>query len=247
MSMFPPRTVAWLLPTILAAICLSPAVVFAQDTGKRDRATSEPTAPKAGNVSDPSDLEAFFDGVVNVQLKSKHIAGAVVAVVVGDKLVFSKGYGYADVEARRKVDPEKTMFRIASISKLFTWTAVMQQVQEGKLDLNADVNSYLKDVQIPKTYEQPITLTHLMTPTPGLEEYRIGQNERAPDQVRPLGEVLKAQMPSGVRPPGVLSTYSNHGTAIAGHAVACVSGQSWQDYVDQRILKPLGMENTPGR
>ena len=91
-------------------------------------------------------------------MESDHIAGAVVAVVVGDKLVFAKGYGYADVERRKRVDPETTMFRVGSISKLFTWTAVMQQVEEGKLDIDADVNGYLQDVQIPKTFEQPITL-----------------------------------------------------------------------------------------
>src|SRR5262245_35209349 len=244
MSMFPPRTVAWLLPTILAAICLSPAVVFAQDTGKRDRATSEPTAPKAGNVSDPSDLEAFFDGVVNVQLKSKHIAGAVVAVVVGDKVVFTKGYGYADVEARRKVDPEKTLFRIASISKLFTWTAVMQQVEEGKLDLDADVNTYLKDVKIPSGYDKPITLKNLLTHTPGFDDYVIGLFAHKPEGVRPLPEVLREQMPTRVRAPGVIASYSNHSTALAALAVANVSGMPWEDYVEQRILKPLAMDHT---
>jgi CubicO group peptidase (beta-lactamase class C family) len=202
------------------------------------------TTSRAGNFTDPGDLEAFFDGVVNVQLESKHIAGAVVAVVVGDKLVFSKGYGYGDVAARRKVDPEKTMFRIASISKLFTWTAVMQQVEEGKLDLDADINKYLKDVKIPATFDQPITLRHLLTHTPGFDDYVIGLFGRKPEDVGPLAEVLRTQMPTRVRPPGVLSCYSNHGTALAGYAVACVSGLSWEDYIEQRILKPLGMDHT---
>src|SRR5262249_26090437 len=133
----------WRILALFAVIGIGALPGFAQETPPGT------TKPPAGNVADPADLEAFFDGAVNVQLESKHIAGAVVAVVVGDKLVFSKGYGYADVEARRKVDPAKTMFRIASISKLFTWTAVMQQVEEGKLDLDTDVNTYLKDVQIP--------------------------------------------------------------------------------------------------
>jgi CubicO group peptidase (beta-lactamase class C family) len=198
----------------------------------------------AGKVSDPGDLEAFFDGAINVQLESKHIAGAVVAVVVDDKVVFKKGYGYADVEARRHVDPDKTLFRIASISKLFTWTAVMQLVEEGKLDLDADVNKYLKDVQVPTTMEQPITLKHLLTHTPGFDDYNLGTFAHKAEGVRPLAEVLKEQMPTRVRPPGVLASYSNHGTALAGHVVACVSGMSWEDYVEQRILKPLGMKDT---
>src|SRR6202020_721673 len=112
-------------------------------------------AGHAGNVSDPADLESFFDGVLPVQMDSKHIAGAVVAVVVGDKLVFTKGYGYADVDGRKRVDPETTMFRVGSVSKLFTWTAVMQQVEEGKLNLDADVNGYL-DFTIPPRQGRPI-------------------------------------------------------------------------------------------
>jgi CubicO group peptidase (beta-lactamase class C family) len=124
----------------LAWMCLCPVTASAQDTDRKDRAAPAGMASKPGKVTDPADLEAFFDGVVNVPLEIKHIAGAVVAVVSGDSLVFSKGYGYADVEARRNVDPEKTMFRIGSISKLFTWTAVMQQIEEGNLDLDTDVN-----------------------------------------------------------------------------------------------------------
>jgi CubicO group peptidase (beta-lactamase class C family) len=225
----------------VAICCLCAVPAFAQDDKKS--APPDP-GPRAGNVSDPADLEAFFDGVLNVQLESRHIAGAVVAVVAGDRLVFSKGYGYADVAARRKVDPEKTLFRIASISKLFTWTAVMQQVEQGKLDLDADVNTYLKDVQIPAAFDKPVTLKHLLTHTPGFEDYVIGLFAREPAQVAPLADVLRAQMPKRVRPPGVLASYSNHGTALAGYAVSCVSGLPWEDYVEQRILKPLGMDHT---
>jgi CubicO group peptidase (beta-lactamase class C family) len=245
------RKPPWRALAFAVTVFLYAPGVRAQDAAK-DKAKPEVARPaqpaaKAGNVSDPADLEAFFDGVLPVQMESKHIAGAVVAVVVGDKLVFSKGYGYADVEARKKVDPEKTMFRIASVSKLFTWTAVMQQVEAGKLDLNADVNGYLKDVQIPKAFDQPITLTHLLTHTPGFEDYVIGLFGRTSEDVRPLAEVLRTQMPARVRPPGVISCYSNHGTALAGHAVACVSGMPWEDYIEKRILNPLGMEHTSVR
>lgn len=228
--------------TAAVMICLATLPTFGQEAADRDRPAGDPV--KAGNISDPADLEAFFDGAINVQLETKHIAGAVVAVVVGDKVAFTKGYGYAAVAARRRVDPEKTMFRIASISKLFTWTAVMQQVEEGKLDLHTDVNRYLKDVQIPATFSEPITLTHLLTHTPGFEDSVVGLFGRRPEDVGPLADVLRAQMPARVRPPGALSSYSNHGTAIAGYAVACVAGQPWEDYVEQRILKPLGMEHT---
>jgi CubicO group peptidase (beta-lactamase class C family) len=211
------------------------------------RGQDAPKAAKAGKVSDAPDLEAFFDGALPVQMESKHIAGAVVAVVVGDKLVFTKGYGYAHVDGRKKVDPEKTMFRVASVSKLFTWTAVMQQVEEGKLDLDADVNTYMKDVQIPKTFGQPVTLKNLLTHTPGFDDYVIGLFAHSPGEVRPLAEVLRAQMPTRVRPPGELASYSNHGTAMAGYAVACVSGMPWEEYVEKRIFEPLGMKHTLSR
>lgn len=201
----------------------------------------------AGNVADTADLEAFFDGAIAVQRESKHIAGATVAVVVGDKVVFTKGYGYADVEARRLVDPDKTPFRIGSISKLFTWTAVMQLVEEGKLDLDADVNTYLKDVKIPSGFDKPVTLKNLLTHTPGFDDVVIGLFAKNAEEMRLLADVLREQMPTRVRPPGVLSSYSNHGTALAGYAVACVSGKSWEDYVEERILKPLGMEHTLAR
>jgi CubicO group peptidase (beta-lactamase class C family) len=232
------------------ALCLGSALVLAQEAPKKDEAPAEKakapesSAPKPGNVGDPADLEPFFDGVLNVQLESKHIAGAVVAVVVDDKVVFMKGYGYSDIDARRKVDPEKTMFRIASISKLFIWTSVMQQVEAGKIDLDTDVNKYMKDVQIPQAFDKPVTMKNLLTHTPGFEDYVLGLFAHKREEIRPLPEVLNAQMPSRVRAPGMLSSYSNHGTAMAGYAVACVSGQSWEEYVEQHILKPLGMEHT---
>jgi CubicO group peptidase (beta-lactamase class C family) len=203
---------------------------------------SETTRP--GKISDPADLEAFFDGAIYGQLKAKNIAGGVVAVVANGKLVFSKGYGYANVETRQKVDPEKTKFRIGSITKLFTWTAVMQQVEEGKLDLDADVNSYLSKLKIPATYPEPITLKHLMAHTPGFEDSVIGLFSHSAEGVLPLEQVLREQMPMRVRLPGVLPSYSNYGSAIAGYAVACVSGLSWEDYIEQRILAPLKMEHT---
>ncbi len=196
------------------------------------------------SVADRVDLEAFFDGVLSEQIESKRIAGAVIAVVVGDKVVFEKGYGYADVESRRRVDPEKTMFRIASVSKLFTWTAVMQLVEQGKLDLDADVNTYLKDFQVPATFEKPVTLKSLMTHTPGFEDSVIGMFGHQSDVMKPLVTVLRAQMPTRVRPPGVLASYSNHGTALAGLVVATVAGMPWEDVVERTILQPLGMKNT---
>lgn len=198
------------------------------------------------NAADPRDLEPFFDGVLFQQLASKHIAGAVVAVVSGDKVVFSKGYGYSDVANRKPVDPEKTLFRIGSVSKLFTWTAVMQDVEAGRLDLNADINRYLGDVQIPARYGKPITMRHLLTHTPGFEDYVLGLFSKTPE-TRSLSELLRTKMPERIRPPGELAAYSNYGTGLAGHAVANLAKKPWEDVMEERMLIPLGMKNTLAR
>ena len=136
------------------------------------------------------------------------------------------------------------MFRIGSVSKLFTWTAVMQLVEQGKLDLDADVNTYLKEFKIPQTYPQPVTLKHLMTHTAGFEDHVLGLFGRDAASLEPLGKLLAREMPSRVRPPGELASYSNHGTALAGYIVSQVSGMPWEDYVEQHILQPLAMTHT---
>ena len=115
------------------------------------------------------DVGAFLDGILPQQLAREDIAGAVVSVVKDGKVLFARGYGYADVEKKTPVSPDNTLFRPGSISKLFTWTAVMQLVEQGKLDLDRDVNDYI-DYKIPATFPKPITLRNVMTHTPGFEE-----------------------------------------------------------------------------
>ena len=196
--------------------------------------------------TDPTELEAFVDGIMATHLKDKHIAGATIAFVVDNKPFFAKGYGYADVAAHKQVDPESTMFRVGSVSKLFTWTAVMRLVEEGKLDLDADINKYLagSDFQIPETYPEPITLRHLLSHTPGFEDHVIGLFGRSTDDLEPLGQLLAHNLPARVRKPGLLASYSNHGTAVAGYIVQLVSGKPWEEYIEETILVPLGMTHT---
>lgn len=209
---------------------------------------SLPGMAQSGAVSmgpkDPLELEAFMDGLMAAHMKSYHVAGAVVTVVKGGEIFFSKGYGCADLEDRKPVLPDRTLFRIGSVSKLFTWTAIMQLAEQGRLDLNADVNRYLKEFKIPFTYPQPITLTHLLTHTPGFEDRVIGLFAHSPNSMKPLGSILAAEMPARIRPPGVLASYSNHGTALAGYIVAQISGIPWERYIEENILRPLEMRQT---
>jgi CubicO group peptidase (beta-lactamase class C family) len=207
------------------------------------QATSPPNAAAPNPVGHElavSDLSAFLDGLVPMQLEREDIAGAVIAVVKDGQPLFAKGYGYADVAKKTPVTPEGTLFRPGSISKLFTWTAVMQQVEQGKLDLDRDVNAYL-DFQIPATYPQPITLRHLMTHTPGFEEALKNLIQEDPRRLEPLGQYLRSHIPRRIFPPGAVPAYSNYGVALAGYIVERVSGQPFKQYVDEHIFKPLNM------
>ena len=134
-------------------------------------------------------------------MEEHHIAGAAVSVVKDGKLFFAKGYGYADLEKGIPVDPEQTIFRIGSVGKMFTWTAVMQLVEQGKLDLEADINTYL-DFRIPDTYPQPITLKHLLTHTSGFEDRWFGSVVTDANDLLPVREWLVSHMSERVRPPG---------------------------------------------
>jgi CubicO group peptidase (beta-lactamase class C family) len=214
-------------------------------------ASPEPVEPAPG-IKDKADLEAFFDGLMAAHLKYKPLAGATVSVVKDGQVLLVKGYGYADLEKQVPVDGEQTLFRPGSTSKLFTWTAVMQLVEQGKLDLDADVNQYIPDFKLPEAFGKPITLRNLMTHTAGLEDGGLGYLfQRGPEQFLPMGQALAAHMPGRVRPPttdfgadGTNSSYSNWGTALAGHIVASVSGLSFEDYIRKNVFDPLGMTSS---
>jgi len=192
-------------------------------------------------LTDTSELEDFFDEFITNQLDEGHIPGAVVAVVKGGELFFAKGYGYADLENGRPVDADETLFRIGSVSKLFTWTAVMQLAEQGKLDLEADINTYLRDFQIPATFPEPITLAHLLTHTHGFANRLVNTEARSAADLLPLGEFLANNLPDRVRRPGELASYSDYSAALGGYIVEQVSGMPFQQYIQQNILEPLGM------
>jgi CubicO group peptidase (beta-lactamase class C family) len=205
----------------------------------------EATAP-AGAPLTKDDVEAWLDGFLPYALHTADIAGAVVVVVKDGQVLAQKGYGYSDVAARTPVDPELTLFRPGSVSKLFTWTAVMQLVEQGKLDLDADVNGYL-DFKMPDRDGKPITLRNVMTHTPGFEEQVKGLMGKEGEALTPLDQHLKAWVPTRVFAPGSTPAYSNYATALAGYIVARTSGQSFDDYIEQHIFKPLGMQQASFR
>lgn len=193
-----------------------------------------------------ADLEAWLDGFMPVALAQSDTAGGVVVVVKNGQVLLQKGYGHSDVARRTPVSPETTLFRPASVSKLFTATAVLQLVERGKLDLDQDVNVYL-DFKIPPYQGKPITLRHLLTHTAGFEEsyrYLIGND---PAGTLPLDQLVKQTLPTRVFAPGTTPAYSNYGFALAGYIVGRVSGQSFDDYMDQHVLRPIGMTRSSFR
>ncbi|MDH4090886.1 MAG: beta-lactamase family protein [Cyclobacteriaceae bacterium] len=196
---------------------------------------------------DSAKAASFMDGVMKVKLKDKNIVGATVAILQDGKVVLANGYGVADIKTQRPINPATTLFRIGSISKLFVWTSIMQLMAQGKLDLDADINHYMQDVTIPEKYGQPITLRHLMTHTPGFEDHILNLFGKDSSSLKPMGDLLRKEMPARVRAPFTQAAYSNHGTAMAAYIVEKISGLSFDDYVNKNIITPLEMSNTTFR
>jgi CubicO group peptidase (beta-lactamase class C family) len=207
----------------------------------------EPTANRENNPAlTAEDLDAFLGGLVSQQLQREDVAGAVVVVVKDGKVLFEHGYGYADVEKRTPVSPENTLFRPASISKLFLWTAVLQLREQGKLDLDRDVNEYL-DFRIPPKFGRPITLRNIMTHRTGFQESVKDLYTSDPGSLESLGTYVKSHVPDRIYPPGDVPAYSNYAACLAGYIVERVSGQRFEEYVEDHIFKPLGMSHTTFR
>ncbi|GMM92585.1 serine hydrolase domain-containing protein [Qipengyuania sp. MTN3-11] len=201
--------------------------------------------PAAFSDSRLAGLEDFVDGVMAEQIASREIAGAVVTVVHDGEVLFSRGYGYADVDAREPVDGMATLFRPGSVSKLFTWVALMQQVEQGRVDLDADVNRYL-DFEIPEFGSQPIRVRDLLQHTPGMSDIG-GISVRTEAEITPYRDWIKANIPARLWEAGSEISYSNYGTALAGYIVERLSGEPFETYVEKHVFQPLGMTSTTFR
>ena len=210
-------------------------------------ATSSAESPGPTHELSAADVDAWLDGYLPYALAQADIAGAVVVIVKDGQVLTQRCYGYADVAARRHIDPATTMFRPGSISKLFTWTAVMQLVEAGKIDLDVDVNRYL-DFSIPPFDGKPITMRNIMTHAPGFEaalKHLIVFQGSGP--VPSLGDALKERLPKRVFAPGTTGAYSNYAVGLAGYIVARVSGMPFEDYVERKVFAPLNMTHSTFR
>jgi CubicO group peptidase (beta-lactamase class C family) len=242
-----------------AVLCLSTSGAGAQPLKPRPLVPGPPQAGPVAPVSAATvpaprgkegltkeDVDAWLDGYLPYALNTGGIPGAVVVVVKDGQILTARGFGYADLDKRVPVDPARTLFRPGSVSKLVTWTAVMQMVEQGKLDLDTDVNTYL-DFRIPPLDGKPITLRQIMTHTAGFEEAVKDIIDYVPAKTPELGALLKAWVPRRIYAPGSTPAYSNYATTLAGYMVQRVSSMPFDDYVEKNVFAPLGMRTASFR
>jgi CubicO group peptidase (beta-lactamase class C family) len=232
-----PSTV-FFLTAVIVTLFAWPSPLQAGDTKKPSTAsTVKPVLPPM----DPATWAHLLDSLIVPGLKQYHIPGMVVAIVHDGELVVAKGYGYADVERQVPFDPDSTVMRIASVSKLITGTAVMQLVDRGVLDMHQDVNTYLTRFKVEDRFGKPITLQHLLTHTAGFDDRTIGKSAWTQESQVPLGDFLATRLPRRIIPPGEVYMYSNFSNALAGFVVEEAAHRDYADYVRSNILEPLGM------
>ena len=231
----------------IMALAACAAALLLQASAARCAISEAPASSAASGSSahplDRADLEAWLDGMVPYALKAGDMAGAVVVVVKDGTVLLQKGYGYADVSKKLRMDPEETMVRIGSTSKLFTWTAVMQLVEQGKLDLDRNINDYL-DFTIPSDFGKAVTLRDLMNHRGGFEEGLKDILWTNPRGVPSTEAYLKEHERPMLFAPGQVPAYSNYGAALAGYIVERISKEPYERYIERHILLPLGMTHT---
>jgi len=193
--------------------------------------------------SDPTEIGSYLDRLFNQQLEQYRIVGMTAVMVKDGQVIYQRGYGQTDLDKKIPVDPSNSLFRIGSVTKVFTWIAVLQLYEQGLLDLDSDINTYL-DFRIPDTFPEPITLKHLMSHTAGFEDRKYEMAVTSPERLQPLGKYLSSHIPARVRPAGQVSAYSNYGTDLAGYIVERISGMPYADYIKVNIFIPVGMEKT---
>ena len=225
------RSAAFCYMFLCVALLTGGALVFADDRAHTD-------APANGDIQA---LEAAYDRYFAAMMPELKIPGVSLSVVWQGRPVILKGYGYGRVSPPEPVCPENTLFRIGSVTKVLTATAAMQCVERGWLDLHQDVNERLVDLQVPASYDEPITLWHLLTHTAGFDDRFLELGARYPDDLEPLGAYLARRLPRRVSPPGEVFNYSNFGITLAAHLVEAATDGTFVEFIEKELFQPLGM------
>ncbi|TVX89851.1 serine hydrolase [Paenibacillus agilis] len=231
-----------LTPTFSFAAEANPKASSDVSAGTIKQGTAAPAAPA---ILSPEDVQKFTDEFFQQEQVKQLAPGAVVSVVKDGKVLLEKGYGYSDVKNKKPVDAKETVFRIASVSKVFTATAVMQLVEQGKIDLHADVQQYLGDAKLRNKTGSKLTMEHLLTHTSGVE-YADSMDAMQPDldSITALKDVVRDQMPEITTKPGEVYSYDNFASMLQGYIVQQVSGTLFNQYIEKHILDPLGMNDS---
>lgn len=222
------------------------AVSIVTSSGQVEAAGTKPVDPSSSGIIKTGGLEKLLDQFMNEKVgEDKEAPGGAVVVVQDGRIVLSKGYGYADLNKKTAVNPERTLFRIGSVTKTFTAAAIMQLVEQGKLDLHEDIHKYLGGMKLNNPFLQPVTIHHLLTHTSGFQ-VTVEKKEDIYEDLSmniPLKEFIEGKKPPVVREPGTAYMYDNYAYNLLGLIIANVTGMSYQQYMEEHVLKPLKMNN----
>jgi CubicO group peptidase (beta-lactamase class C family) len=179
------------------------------------------------DINNTDQVKKYVDDYFGEHMGEYNVPGAAITIVKDGQTLFSEGYGFADLEKNTKVDPNSTVFRIGSVTKNFTATAIMQLYEQGKVDLKADINQYLKGFKIHGKNNKPITLDNLLTHTSGFDEYY----EDLSGKSESMQKFMETHIPKMINEPGVETLYSNYGYALLGYIIDMVSGEKYDQYI----------------
>jgi CubicO group peptidase (beta-lactamase class C family) len=237
--------IARILPCQRAARLLAVVAALSGTTGRASAQSASVSVARtaARGVIDSADVVRFVDPLISAQMEKEHIPGAVFVLVKDGRILYQRGYGFTNLTSRQPVDPERTIWRIGSISKVFTATAIVQLADRGRLTLAEDVNRYLTRLRVPATFSEPVRFTHLLTHTAGFDEIRPGTRAETAAGLLPICDFLRTKLVR-LRPPGRIISYSTYGITLAGCLVEEISGATFEDYLATNIWRPLGMTHT---
>lgn len=240
LSLFRTRSAFW-TRTVLAAtliLCLMASTVQA--------AVAPVSTPTQAKPLTTENASAFLKQFFSSEKVKAQLAGAVVIVVKDGKTVIEEGFGYADKAGKTAVDPYETVFRMASVSKTFTAAAAMQLVEQGKIDLKADFQTYTGPLNFENPFGTPVTVEQLLTHTTGFQ-IQDPQPEDINDDFETkvsIEDYVKQHMPPVVRKPGTSYMYDNFASLLLGLVVEKASGEPYEDYMEKHVFAPLNMDKS---
>lgn len=204
---------------------------------------SPPVRPQALVPGEYGYLKEHITWLIRKEMSKNNVQGLSIALVDDQQVVWSEGFGFADRAAQTPASGD-TVYRVGSVSKLFTCLAAMQLVEQGRLDLDKPLTSYIPDFSLRSRFSnaKPITLRSIMTHHSGIpSDYLKGMWTQQPQPISTLPALIRDEY--AAFPPNTVLSYSNLAMSLLGLAVQNVSGQEFSRYLQQAVLLPLGMRH----